>query len=630
MILFSPPRPRHRQRNRIVQYVSIGICALIFVSITPVGNSSDGSGGGFLDAPTPVTVESPSPYYDNVIPAVPELPPIELLLTTSTAPPKRKSNKKNGGKVNFITNLFSKLLDKDNNNKRRRNNNNNDVDVENQNVSEGQSIISEIRMDHATPPTATPTTPSFATSIFACSVMALAYMLTTAVSTSTTTSDSTSISSAKINMNDGTSSPMHKLSILLTYLAKAVLMIVFVCLTALWYFLGLNISLSLSHNNNSNMISVTVDTEKILQTLAAHGDKVALLDANGQRILQDFMKVASCDSAKLDLFRHRLEAVNFAVTPNRIKSGGGSEDTTAQQQEQEEPSSSYLPALKIGKVSLEWDLYDSKPCFNIMVEDVHYLVEYTRNTPLVPLLSKSNWYVRACMYVHCCTCDAPRRCWLLPLFLLLRSPFHTVHTIMNTIMYRDELKEQGFPPEEDEDPPIQINSIDMKGHLTLSIRSRPFHTDLIKPIRIELHESHLMSDLFELIGSKSKQAQERGMALVMDRVAAAAANIAADEQQQQLHSQSSQEEDRLHSYDSSSALGGDVGVDFDEALAPAPEEPAVRGLALSEFTSIVENYFKNKALGILAAPHKSVWQFWQQLFFNNHDKNSSNTAIKQP
>jgi hypothetical protein len=585
MILFSPPRPRHRQRNRIVQYVSIGICALIFVSITPVGNSSDGSGGGFLDAPTPVTVESPSPYYDNVIPAVPELPPIELLLTTSTAPPKRKSNKKNGGKVNFITNLFSKLLDKDNNNKRRRNNNNNDVDVENQNVSEGQSIISEIRMDHATPPTATPTTPSFATSIFACSVMALAYMLTTAVSTSTTTSDSTSISSAKINMNDGTSSPMHKLSILLTYLAKAVLMIVFVCLTALWYFLGLNISLSLSHNNNSNMISVTVDTEKILQTLAAHGDKVALLDANGQRILQDFMKVASCDSAKLDLFRHRLEAVNFAVTPNRIKSGGGSEDTTAQQQEQEEPSSSYLPALKIGKVSLEWDLYDSKPCFNIMVEDVHYLVEYTRNTPLVPLLSKSNW---------------------------------------------DELKEQGFPPEEDEDPPIQINSIDMKGHLTLSIRSRPFHTDLIKPIRIELHESHLMSDLFELIGSKSKQAQERGMALVMDRVAAAAANIAADEQQQQLHSQSSQEEDRLHSYDSSSALGGDVGVDFDEALAPAPEEPAVRGLALSEFTSIVENYFKNKALGILAAPHKSVWQFWQQLFFNNHDKNSSNTAIKQP
>lgn len=262
---------------------------------------------------------------------------------------------------------------------------------------------------------------------------------------------------------------------LLIFVAKVVVVFLVVSLAALSYFVGLQFSPRL----------VSVDPARILQALAAHG-AMGSIDPKGLKMLQDFVNVSSAESARLDVFRNKLEVINFAVTPH-VKD-----------------QNQTLPALTIGKLKLEWDFYDSKPCFNILVEDVHYLVEYTRNTPF----TKSNW---------------------------------------------DELKEQGFPPEDDEEPPIQIGSFRMKGHLKLSIRSRPFHTDLIKPIKIKLRN---LNDLFTLISQKSKEAK-------------------------------------------------------------ALKRSNARGLSFGEFGAIIDNYFKNKALELITAPPRGFIQFWHHLFNRN-------------
>jgi hypothetical protein len=107
---------------------------------------------------------------------------------------------------------------------------------------------------------------------------------------------------------------------------------------------------------------LTVDPSKVLSTLVNHAG--LLIPDSVEKDLKILSEVCSAGLAELDILARRLIVRNFTVS-----SVEGDRHT-----------------LRVGKLQLRWDSY-LKPCFEIEVEDVHFLVEFTNL-----VLTRNNWY----------------------------------------------------------------------------------------------------------------------------------------------------------------------------------------------------------------------------------------------
>lgn len=112
-----------------------------------------------------------------------------------------------------------------------------------------------------------------------------------------------------------------------------------------------------------------VDPSKILSTLVKHGGLI--MHKYVEKDLKNAAKLCRCDVSKLNVMNRQLILHNFTV------SLPGARSTTGR---------SLDPALRVGKIKIEWDSY-LQPCVNIQLADVDVTVEFINL-----LLTKSNWY----------------------------------------------------------------------------------------------------------------------------------------------------------------------------------------------------------------------------------------------
>jgi hypothetical protein len=155
---------------------------------------------------------------------------------------------------------------------------------------------------------------------------------------------------------------------------------------------------------------VCINPRKLAVELAPH------FPEHVRKALRGYAKVAHVDTNELYLIHKYYEFTNFVITPQvdganmnfiEVHEEQASDGASKQDEDEERTSSgtegsgllmghshangsnaaiTVPPALRIGKVRVEWDSY-IRPCFKLYVTDVQYTLEFTRRPPFM----RSNW-----------------------------------------------------------------------------------------------------------------------------------------------------------------------------------------------------------------------------------------------